>query len=76
MPTVQIDDVPERIYEVLRGRAIASGQTLSEYLLGRLVAEAGRPTLDELLGTDEGLHGRGVTLDEATAAVRQDRDSR
>src|SRR5271155_2008308 len=49
MPSVQIKDVPDEVHAVLRQRAAAAGQSLQEYLLGRLVADASRPTLDEVL---------------------------
>jgi hypothetical protein len=46
MPSVQIKDVPADVHAVLRQRAAAAGQSLQVYLLGRLVADARRPTLD------------------------------
>jgi antitoxin FitA len=42
-------DVPSDVHSVLRQRAAAAGQSLQEYLLGRLIADARRPTIDELL---------------------------
>jgi len=75
MPSVQIKDVPADVHLVLRRRAAAAGQSLQEYLLGRLVAEARRPTLDELLDRAGGRAGGSTPLQEATQLVRQDRDA-
>jgi plasmid stability protein len=75
MPSVQIKDVPPDVHSVLRQRAAAAGQSLQEYLLGRLVADARRPTLDELLTRADGRAGGSTPLAEATRLVRQDRDA-
>lgn len=75
MPSVQIKDVPSDVHSVLRQRAAAAGQSLQEYLLGRLVAEARRPTLDELLRRAEGRAGGSTPIGEATRLIRQDRDA-
>jgi hypothetical protein len=63
------------VHSVLRQRAAAAGQSLQEYLLGRLVAEARRPTLDELLGRAEGRAGGSTPIREATQLIRHDRDA-
>ena len=76
MPSVQIKDVPENVHAVLRRRAAAAGQSLQEYLLGRLVEEASRPTLDEVLDRAGQRAGGSLPLAAAVAAVRSDRDSR
>lgn len=76
MPSIQVKDVPEDVHSVLRRRAGASGQSLQEYLLARLVDEARTPTLDEVLGRIEHRTGGRVTLEEAVRAVRADRDAR
>ena len=75
MPSVQIKDVPPDVHSVLRQRAAAAGQSLQEYLLGRLVAEARRPTLDELLRRAEGRAGGSTSMADATQLIRQDRDA-
>ena len=76
MPSVQIKDVPENVHAVLRRRAAAAGQSLQEYLLGRLVEEASRPTLDEVLDRAGQRAGGSLPFAAAVAAVRSDRDSR
>jgi hypothetical protein len=75
MPSVQIKDVPSDVHSVLRQRAAAAGQSLQEYLLGRLVAEARRPTLDELLQRAEGRAGGSTPLRDAARLIREDRDA-
>jgi plasmid stability protein len=76
MPNVQIKDVPADVHAVLRQRAAAAGQSLQEYLLGRLVAEASRPTLNEVLTRAGERSGGSFTLAEARRLIRSDRDSR
>jgi hypothetical protein len=75
MPSVQIKDVPADVHAVLRQRAAAAGQSLQEYLLGRLVADARRPTLDELLGRAGGRAGGSTRLRDSARVVRSDRDA-
>jgi hypothetical protein len=75
MPSVQIKDVPQDVHAVLRARAAAAGQSLQEYLLGRLIAEARRPTLDEVLTRAEGRAGGSTGLRDAARVVRKDRDA-
>jgi hypothetical protein len=76
MPSVQIDDVPDDVYAVLRRRAAAADQSLEHYLRTLLVAEASRPTLDEVLDRAEGRVGGQVNLEVAVQAVRDDRARR
>lgn len=75
MSTLQVRDVPGDIHRTLKTRAAASGQSLSEYVLGILARDAAQPTLDELLGR---VSARGpVDLGIAAAEiVRADRDAR
>lgn len=76
MPSVQIKNVPPEVHRVLRRRAGDAGQSLQEYLLARLVDEATRPTLDEVLRRVEQRSGGSVSLADAARSVRADRDSR
>ena len=52
-----------------------AGQSLQEYLLTRLIDEARRPTLDEVLARAAGRAGGSTPLDEASHLIRQDRDA-
>ena len=76
MPSVQIKDVPEEAHAVLRRRAADAHQSLQEYLRSRLIAEASRPTLGEVLDRAGGRAGGSVTLKVAARAVRDDRARR
>ncbi len=76
MPSVQIKAVPDDVHAELRRRAANAGKSLQEYLLGRLVEEAGRPSLDDLLARAGQRSGGRVTFGFAREVVREDRDSR
>ena len=76
MPSVQIKDVPDETHAVLRRRAAAAHQSLQEYLRSRLIEDASRPTLDEVLDRAGGRAGGSVPLKVAAKAVREDRAGR
>jgi plasmid stability protein len=76
MPSVQIKDVPEQTHAVLRQRAAAAHQSLQEYLRTRLIEEAARPTLEEVLDRAGGRAGGAVSLKAAVAELRADRARR
>ncbi|WP_371831003.1 FitA-like ribbon-helix-helix domain-containing protein [Rhodococcoides corynebacterioides] len=76
MPSVQIKGVPDEVHAVLRRRAAASHQSLQEYLLARLIAEATRPTVAEVLARTDGRSGGSLDPVEAADAIRLDRDRR
>ncbi|MGH9000131.1 MAG: FitA-like ribbon-helix-helix domain-containing protein [Acidimicrobiia bacterium] len=76
MPSIQVKDVPEDVHAILRGRAAHAGQSLQEYLLARLTAEARAATLDEVLARAGGRAGGRADFRSAVKAVRAERDSR
>ncbi len=76
MPSVQIKDVPAETHAVLRQRAAAAHQSLQEYLRARLIDEASRPTLEEVLDRAGGQSGGTLPLREAVTTVRNDRARR
>jgi hypothetical protein len=76
MPSVQIKDVPDETHAVLRQRAAAAHQSLQEYLRSRLIAEASRPTLDEILDRAGGRSGGAVPLHQAVKTLRGERARR
>jgi len=76
MPSVQIKDVPDETHRVLRQRAAAAHQSLQEYLRSRLIDEAARPTVEEVLERAGSRAGGVVTFASAAAALREDRDRR
>ncbi|HEY5784438.1 MAG TPA: hypothetical protein VIT65_06655 [Microlunatus sp.] len=76
MTSVQIKDVPDETHRVLRRRAAEAHQSLQEYLRSRLIEEASRPTVAEVLGRAGERVGGRLTFETAVAAVRADRDRR
>ncbi|WP_442937198.1 FitA-like ribbon-helix-helix domain-containing protein [Nocardioides sp. URHA0032] len=76
MPSIQIKGVPEETHTVLRERAAAANQSLQEYLRSWLIAEASRPTLDEVLARAGGRSGWQVTFRSSSEAVRDHRATR
>ncbi len=75
MPSIQIKNVPDDVHRVLRRRAVDAGQSLQEYLLGRLVEDATQPTLEEVLRRAADRAGGSVGLAESARSVRADRDA-
>jgi antitoxin FitA len=75
MPSVQIKNVPEDVHRVLRGRAAAAGQSLQEYLLGRLIADANEEPLDAVLDRIGGRSGGSFPISAAVEALRKERES-
>lgn len=49
MALIQIRDVPEDTYEVIRRRARQNGQSIQAYMLSRTIEMAQRPTASEVL---------------------------
>ncbi|WP_029136388.1 FitA-like ribbon-helix-helix domain-containing protein [Nakamurella lactea] len=76
MTSVQIKDVPEQTHAILRQRAAAAHQSLQEYLRARLIEEASRPTLEEILERAGGRRGGVAPFADTVAAVRDDRARR
>lgn len=76
MVSVQIKDVPDDVHAELRRRAAAAGQSLQEYLLGRLVEEARQPSIDDVLDRAGGRSGGRLPFRSAVRGIRQDRGSR
>lgn len=60
MATIQVRDIPDRVYEVLARRARAAGKSLQSYMLEQIERLAGQPTDDELFDlAGERLASRG-----------------
>ena len=77
MTSLQIRDVPDDLLRILKVRAAAAGQSLSEYSLSELRKSAEKPTLAEWR---ERVRKRGPLGDfksgEPTAWIRAERDRR
>ncbi|HEX7658282.1 MAG TPA: hypothetical protein VF444_02290 [Pseudonocardiaceae bacterium] len=74
--TIQIRDVDDADYLVLRTRAAAEGLPLSTYLRRQLEHWARRPTMAELLAEADRRSERGVWVssEDIQAAVRSARE--
>ena len=74
---MQIRDIPDEVKHVLKVRAAAAGQSLSEYARAELTRSAERPTLAEL---NQRLRSRGGPTPplkpSAAEILRAERDSR
>lgn len=49
MATIQVREIPEDAYEVIRRRARASGRSIQSYMRDVVVEFAHRPTTEEML---------------------------
>ena len=75
---VQIRNLDDATYEVLRRRAAAEDLSLTQYLRRELARLAGTPTMDEVLARADRRRerGGGVSRDDLLAALESDRDDR
>jgi antitoxin FitA len=72
MATIQVREVPEELYEVLRRRARRAGQSMQSYMREQLLALAGRPTKEEAIEEIEAVLERAHTSEPAAASVVAD----
>lgn len=61
MATIQIREIPESAYEVIRNRARASGRSIQSYMRDVVVDFAARPTTEEVLATMESIRADSTT---------------
>ncbi|MGP3998570.1 FitA-like ribbon-helix-helix domain-containing protein [Streptomyces sp. 8N706] len=73
MATVQIRNLDDEAYAILRRRAADSGRSLQEYLRTRLEEEALHPTIDEALEAVRGELTSSVSMDDILTAQREGR---
>lgn len=75
MSTIQIRNVPEDFHRRLKVRAAERGQTLSDYLLEELLANADKPTLAEwgrmVMEMERPQRDLGVSVSEILAQERK-----
>lgn len=74
MPAIQIRNVPEETTRILKSRAAAAGQSLSEYLLRELDAIAARPTQEEIL--DRIAAREAIAITPARQVIEEERQAR
>lgn len=73
MATLQIKDVPDEVLEVMRRRAATVHKSLEEYLRSRLIEEASRPTLAEVVERSAERSVGAIPIEVAVEELRQDR---
>lgn len=77
MATIQIRDIPEDAYEILRRRAREAGQSLQRYMREHLIEFTSTPTKAEAVAAIESLleryGGAGATVDQIVANLHADR---
>ena len=77
MATIQVREIPESAYEVIRKRARASGRSIQSYMRDVVVDLASRPTVEEILDTMEsarvGSDTPGATHKSVLADLAADR---
>lgn len=73
--SVQIRDVPDEVVAILKGRAAASGLSLSDLLRIELIRVAGRPTHEELVRRIAQREPVGEMSESPVEIVRRMRDA-
>jgi hypothetical protein len=75
MKRMNLRDVPDDVYAALAETAAANRQSLSAFVVDRLTEVARVAQLDDYIGSYQPPEGSGVTLEDATAAVREVREA-
>lgn len=77
MATIQIREIPEDAYEVIRKRARASGRSIQSYMRDAVVELARKPTTEEILAKMEQIRetndSPGATTESILADLAADR---
>lgn len=77
MATIQVRDIPEESYEVIRKRARAAGRSIQAYMHDWIVDFAARPTTEDLLAEVEAALAAsttpGATVDSILADLQAGR---
>jgi antitoxin FitA len=73
MATIQVREIPEEAYEVLRRRARRAGQSMQAYMRDQVIALASRPTKEEALAAIEAtLQRAGITKSPDVESIVDD----
>ena len=77
MATIQIREIPEDAYEVIRRRARAAGRSIQSYMRDWVIDFAGHPTTEEALAAMDAVRETtetpGATKDSILADLAADR---
>ena len=72
MATIQVREIPEDVYEVLRRRARRAGQSMQAYMHDQVVAWAQRPTKEEAIEQIEAVLRRTTSREPTPAGILAD----
>lgn len=75
MRRMNLRDVPDDVYQALAGAAEANRQSLSAFVVERLIEVAQVTKLDDYVASYQPPTGSGVTIEDAAAAVREVREA-
>lgn len=75
MKRMNLRDVPDDVYDALAEAAEANRQSLSAFVIDRLTEVAHVARLGDYVASYRPPQGSGLTLDDATAAVREVREA-
>jgi len=75
MKRMNVRDVPDDVYMALARAAEANRQSLSAFVVDRLTEVAQVTQLDDYVASYQPPQGSGVSIEDATAAVRQVREA-
>jgi plasmid stability protein len=77
MATIQIRELPEEVYETIRRRARAAGQSIQSYMRDQVIELAGHRTKDEAwAAVDAALAAEvspGSTMEDIVGDLSEDR---
>lgn len=77
MATIQVREIPDDAYEVIRKRARAAGQSIQAYMRDAVLELASRPTTEEILALMENARADngtpGATHESILADLAADR---
>lgn len=77
MPTIQIRNIPEPVYEEIRRRASARHQSIQQFMLAevhRLTQRADKDELVQRIRQFKASHGIEVDVDALLDGIQADRD--
>ncbi|MGQ0679535.1 MAG: FitA-like ribbon-helix-helix domain-containing protein [Actinomycetota bacterium] len=75
MATIQVREIPEEAYEILRRRARLAGQSIQAYMRDQIVTMAGRQTKDEAVAAIEAVLTRTGLSKISGQAIMDDLDA-
>ncbi len=72
MATIQVREIPEDLYEVLRRRARRAGQSMQAYMHGQIINLARQPTKEEAVEEIEAVLSKAGMPEPEAASVLAD----